>query len=205
MKSIFTKIWFLFLDKWFHEFFTALDLFLFLAHCTSSRNNDQQEYQNQSKVIKTILKVNHEEPNNVGTNIVKVNGGCNIKKDTSNTTTNLEKVITSSKKKDNNNHESGLDDSTYDAVDYIVKAEPAIVTEDQLDSLSVYDDATCAVSLGGDLYESIGMFYKYYLFWIMHSTTYYFLSFTPSWFNHEFGQEKFFHGRYVFIYVISIE
>ena len=136
-------------------------LFLFLAHCTSSRNNEQQEYHNQSKVIKTILKVNHEEPNNVGTNIVKVNGGCNIKKDASNTTTtNLEKVITSSKKKDNNNHESGLDDSTYDAVDYIVKAEPAIVTEDQLDSLSVYDDATCAVSLGGDLYESIGMYYK---------------------------------------------
>ena len=193
----------MFLDKWFNEFFIAL--FLFLAHCNSSRNNEQQEYQNQSKVIKTILKVNHEESNNVGTNIVKVNGGCNIKKDTSNTTTNLEKVITSSKKKDDNNHESGLDDSTYDAVDYIVKAEPAIVTEDQLDSLSVYDDATCAVSLGGDLYESIGMYYKYYLFWIMHSTTYYFLSFTPSWFNHEFGQEKFFHGRYVFIYVISIE
>ena len=143
---------------WLHEFFIAL--FLFLAHCNSSRNNDQQEYHNQSKVIKTILKVNHEESNNVGTNIVKVNGGCNIKKDTSNTTTNLEKVITSSKKKDNNNHESGLDDSTYDAVDYIVKAEPAIVTEDQLDSLSVYDDATCAVSLGGDLYESIGMYYK---------------------------------------------
>ena len=177
VKSIFTKF---FENYWFfsrieanQRCFVLSNCPFFLAHCTSSRNNDQQEYHNQSKVIKTILKVNHEESNNVGTNIVKVNGGCNIKKDTSNTTTNLEKVITSSKKKDNNNHESGLDDSTYDAVDYIVKAEPAIVTEDQLDSLSVYDDATCAVSLGGDLYESIGMYYKYYLFWIMHSTTYY--------------------------------
>ena len=69
-----------------------------------------------------------------------------MKKDT---TTTLD-IVT--KKKDSN---ESLD-STYDAIDYIVKAEPAIVTEDQLDSLSVYDDATCAVSLGGDLYESIG-------------------------------------------------
>lgn len=47
------------------------------------------------------------------------------------------------------------DQGSYDPIDYIVKAEPAIVTEDQLDSLSVYDDAACGVSLGGDLYESI--------------------------------------------------
>ena len=57
-----------------------------------------------------------------------------------------------------------MDDSTYDAIDYIVKAEPAIVTEDQLDSLSVYDDATCAVSLGGDLYESIGKKQIHYMY-----------------------------------------
>ena len=49
-------------------------------------------------------------------------------------------------------------ESNYDTVepplDLVVTARPAIVTEDQLDSLSFYDDVK-APSLGGDLYESI--------------------------------------------------
>lgn len=39
-------------------------------------------------------------------------------------------------------------------LDLLVTARPAIVTEDQMDSLSFYDDVR-APSLGGDLYESI--------------------------------------------------
>ncbi len=53
---------------------------------------------------------------------------------------------------------SSSSDENYDTVeppkDLLVTARPAIVTEDQFDSLSFYDDAG-APSLGGDLYESI--------------------------------------------------
>lgn len=56
--------------------------------------------------------------------------------------------------------EDNLSMLTYDQVeapaDLLVTARPAIVTEDQMDSLSFYDDVgTCTTSLGGDLYESI--------------------------------------------------
>ena len=95
---------------------------------------DQQQ---QPPLIKTILKVPHQNPVNIKKDVVLISHCTSIPDD---------------KKSDTSDTSS---DDTYDAVDYIVKAEPAIVTEDQMDSLSVYDDSTCAVSLGGDLYESI--------------------------------------------------
>ena len=51
------------------------------------------------------------------------------------------------------NHEP-IESDTTEICDVLVTARPAIVTEDQMDSLSFYDDVR-APSLGGDLYESI--------------------------------------------------
>ena len=96
---------------------------------------DQQ--QQGPPLIKTILKVPHQNTVNIKKDVVLISHCTSIPDD---------------KKSDTSDTSS---DDTYDAVDYIVKAEPAIVTEDQMDSLSVYEDSTCAVSLGGDLYESI--------------------------------------------------
>ena len=48
----------------------------------------------------------------------------------------------------------GLRENLKHKIRILVTARPAIVTEDQMDSLSFYDDVN-APSLGGDLYESI--------------------------------------------------
>ena len=48
----------------------------------------------------------------------------------------------------------GLRQNLKHKIQTLVTARPAIVTEDQMDSLSFYDDVN-APSLGGDLYESI--------------------------------------------------